>query len=417
MVFIIMNKQILNHFIIVHCIVSVILLINGCNQQPSPSTAATKAPPATQVTTLKVIEQDIPVNFEYVGQVAGSREVEVRARITGIVKKYLFQEGKAVTAGDILFKIEPEPFLAQVAQAEAALASAIASKASARAELKKAQRDIARISPLTKKNLLSRSEQDNAESAVELATAAVQRADAAILQARASIKTAQINLNYTEVKAPISGIIGRALKTEGSLAEVGNNSLLATIAQINPAYVNFGIAETEQIQHEHDILIKKLLVPDSGYQVMLKTTSGRALKTVGQIDFRDYKINISTGNFAMRAVIDNSLQILSPGQFVRVILQGAKRPAAIALPQRAVLDSPQGKYVYVAEKNGQANMIAQRRSVEVGEWVTLQGVLKNAWIITSGLKQGDEVVINGMARIFYPGMPIQIASDTDPQED
>lgn len=391
-----------------------LLLLTACNQQDSLQAAPEKqAPPPTQVTTLKVFPRDVSVNFEYVGQVAGSHEVEVRARITGIVEKRLFQEGKSVRAGEVLFKIDPEPFKAQLAQAKAALASAHASKASAKAQLKKAQRDFARIAPLTRRKLLSRSEQDNAESAIELAKAAIQQADAAILQAKATIRTSQINLGYTIIKAPISGVIGRVLKMEGSLAEAGSNSLLATIAQTNPAYINFGIAETEQIQREQDMGQGKLLVPDTGFKVVLKMTTGRFLKQTGRVDFQDYKIDSSTGNFSMRATIDNSQHILSPGQFVRVILQGGKRPNAFLIPQRAVLDSPQGKYVYLAAKNEKGGFIAQRQAVEVGEWVQQEGDLKNAWIIKSGIKQGDEVVINGMARIFFPGMPIQPSSDKE----
>lgn len=388
--------------------ISFLLMLTACDQQGSAEAAPEGgAMPPTQVTTMKVSSQDVPVSFEYVGEVAGSHEVEVRARVTGIVEKRLFQEGKAVKAGEVLFRIDAEPFKAQLEQAQAALAIAKASKASARAQLKKAERDYARIAPLTQKKMLSKSELDNTESAIELAKAAMQQADASIMQAQASIRTAQVNLDYTTIKAPITGIIGRVLKTEGSLAEAGSNSLLATIAQINPAYINFGISENEQVQHEQDISSGKLLMPDAGYDVVLKTGAGQVLPQTGRIDFQDYKTDPSTGNFAMRATIDNPKQALSPGQFVRVILQGGVRPAALLVPQRAVLDSPQGKYVYVATKNEQGGYLAMRRDVEVGEWVKLDGDLKNAWIIKSGLNQGDEVVVNGMARIFFPGMPIQ----------
>ncbi|CAA6810072.1 MAG: RND efflux system, membrane fusion protein CmeA [uncultured Thiotrichaceae bacterium] len=394
--------------------ISALLMLTACNQQGSAEEAAGGgAMPPTQVSTMKVSPRDVPVSFEYVGQVAGSHEVEVRARVTGIVEKRLFQEGTSVKAGDVLFKIDAEPFRAKLGQANAALAMAKASKASVRAELKKAERDYARIAPLTQKKMLSRSELDNTESAIELAKAAMQQADASIMQANASIRTAQVNFDYTTIKAPISGIIGRVLKTEGSLAEAGSNSLLATIAQTNPAYINFGVSENEQVQHQQEISAGKLLVPAEGYTVQLKTATGSLLEQTGRVNFQDYKIDPSTGNFSMRATIENPKQTLSPGQFVRVILQGGERPNAFLVPQRAVLDSPQGKYVYVATKNEQGAYLALRREVEVGEWVQLEGDLKNAWIIKSGLKQGDEVVIDGMARIFFPGMPIQPASEQD----
>lgn len=395
----------------------VLSLLSACNLQGQTDKAPPKQEtPPTQVTTMTVTPRDVPISFEYVGQVAGSREVEIRARVTGIIEKRLFQEGKPVKAGDTLFTIDPKPFIAQLEQAKATLASAKASKESAIAQLKKSRRDFARIAPLSKKNLLSRSDKDNAESSIELAKAAMQQADAAILQAKAAINTSEINLEYTTIKAPISGIIGRVQKTEGSLAEAGSNSLLTTIAQIDPAYINFGVAETEQIQHEKDISMGKLLLPASGFKVVLKNTVGNLLEKTGRVNFKDYKIDSSTGNFAMRASIDNAKKTLSPGQFVRVILQGGIRPDANVVPQKAVLDSPQGKYVYLAAKNGNGGFIAQRQAVKVGEWVQLDGALKNAWIIKSGLKENDEVVINGMARIFFPGMPIQPASAMDQKD-
>lgn len=392
-----------------------LLILSACDQQGSAeaSPEAAGMPPPTHVTTMTVGAQDVPVSFEYVGQVAGSQEVEVRARVTGIVEKRLFQEGTSVKEGDVLFKIDAAAFKAQLQQANASLAIAKAAKASALAQLKKAERDYARIAPLTEKKMLSKSQLDDTESAIELAKAGVQQADASIMQAEASIRTAQVNVDYTTIKAPISGTIGRVLKTEGSLVEAGSNSLLATLAQTNPAYINFGISETEQVQHAQDIATGKLIVPDSGYKVVLKTATGRILAQTGRINFQDYKTDPSTGNVALRATIDNPNQTLSPGQFVRVMLQGGVRPSAYLLPQRAVLDSPQGKYVYVATKNEQGGYLAMRREVDVGEWVQLEGDLKNAWIIKSGLKQGDEVVINGMARIFFPGMPIQPVSEQE----
>ena len=388
----------------------ILMLLTACNSKEQSAPAKQEAPPPTQVTTLAVTSRDVPVNFEYVGQVAGSQEVEIRARVTGIIEERLFEEGKTVNAGQTLFKIDPKPFNAQLGQAQAALAIAKASKEGAIAQLKISRRDFARIAPLAKKKLLSRQDKDNAESSIELAKAAMHQADAAILQAKAEINTSQINLDYTTIKAPISGIIGRALKTKGGLVEAGSNSLLTSIAQIDPAYINFGVAESEQIQHDKDLSTGKLLLPASGFKVALKNTVGNVLEKTGSVNFKDYKIDSSTGNFAMRASIDNAEKTLSPGQFVRVILQGGIRPSANVIPQRAVLDSPQGKYVYLAEKNEKGGFIAQRQAIEVGEWVQLDGELKNAWIIKSGLKNGDEVVINGMARIFFPGMPIQPSS-------
>lgn len=395
-------------------------LLTACEQENAaegPNSAG--APPPVQVTTLMVTPRNVPVSFEYTGQVAGSHEVEVRSRVSGIIEKRLYDEGTYVTAGKTLFEIDSASYRAQMAEAKAALASARASKTSALAQLKKAQRDYARIIPLAKRNLLSQSVSDDAESGLEIAKAAVQLADAAILQAKATIQSVQVNLDYTAVKAPISGIAGRAMKMEGSLVQAGSDSLLTTLSQTNPAYVNFGIPEPEQIQQQQEIAAKTLRLPDKGFEVALTSSNGKQLQQTGAVNFEDYKIDPKTGNFAVRATIDNTNRKLSPGQFVRVILKGAVRPNAILVPQRAVLDNPQGKYVYVVGKSkgkgkNQPEMtIAEQRAVEVGEWVQLEGELKNAWIIKSGLKKGDQVVTEGMARIFFPGMPIQPSTAND----
>ena len=380
-------------------------------QNAAEAPSADGAPPPTQVTTMTLTPRNVPVSYEYTGQVAGSREVEVRSRVSGIIEKLLFEEGKYVIEGKTLFQIDSAPFKAQMAEAQAALAIANASRGSALAQLKKAQRDYARIVPLAKQKLLSQSASDDAESALEIAKAAVQEADAAIMQAQATVNTVQISLDYTTIKAPISGTVGRAIKTEGSLVQAGSDSLLTTLSQNNPAYVNFGIPGQDQIQQQQEIAAKALLLPTSGFEVNLNSSTGLQLKKTGSVNFEDYKIDPKTGNFAVRATIDNSDKELSPGQFVRVILKGAIRPNAILVPQRAVLDNPQGKYVYVVgkskNKDQQEMAVAEQRPVEVGEWVKFEGDLKNAWIIKSGLNEGDQVVIEGTARIFYPGMPIQ----------
>ncbi len=387
------------------------LLLSACDQQMASETAPAEnaGPPPVQITAMTAEIQDVPVSFEYVGQVEGSNEVEIHARINGIIEKRLFDEGAGVKQGQVLFLIDPAPYEAQLAQAEAALASAEATKSSALAQLKQAQREYKRITPLSKQNLISQKELDSAESGVELAQAALRQSEAAILQAQANISSARINLAYTKITAPISGIVGRAQKKEGSLAEVGSNSLLTTVARTNPVFINFGVAETEHIQRQQDIKSGALLIPETGFDVAIQTTTGARLEQTGKVNFQDYKVDANTGNFSMRATLDNQNQALSPGQFVRVILQGAKRSGAILLPQRAVLDSPQGKYVYVVANGEQGGSVAERRPVSVGEWVQLEGEFSNAWIITSGLNPGEQIVVEGMARIFFPGMPIEVA--------
>ncbi|MEB8430832.1 efflux RND transporter periplasmic adaptor subunit [Cocleimonas sp. KMM 6892] len=382
-------------------------------EKPEANAAPGGMPPAQVISTV-VKPMDVPVSFSYTGQVAASHEVEVRARTSGIIEKRLYEEGRFVKEGDLLFTIDRAPLNAAMAEAKAALVSAKAAKSSAQAQLKKAQRDYARVIPLANKKLLSQSDKDDAESALEIAKAAILQTEATILQAETAIKTVQISLDYTNVKASISGIAGRAMKLQGSLVQAGSDSLLTTISQTNPAYVNFGIPEPKQISQQQEISSGLLKIPASGFKVALTSSNGQQLPQTGMVSFEDYKTDPNTGNFAVRATVDNPQRLLSPGQFVRVNLLGAIRPQAIVVPQRAVLDNPQGKYVYVVGKmkgkDGNEMTVAQQRPVEVGEWVQLDGDLENGWIIKSGLNAGDEVVTEGSARIFFPGMPIMTAA-------
>lgn len=374
--------------------IGLLLLLAACNQQGAGEAGGGQAPAQVSVMAAKLL--DAPVSFEYTGQVNGSNEVEIRARVTGIIDKRLYEEGSAVKAGQTLFQLDDAMFKAQAAQAEAALASA-------RAQLQKAERDYARVAPLSSKQLLSQSQRDDAESAVDIAKAAV-------MQAQASLDSARINLGYTTIKSPINGVAGRASQREGSLVQAGGDSLLTTVAQTDPAYVDFGMAEGDFQNLRQALSSGKLTLPEGGFTVVLKTPAGAPLEQTGQMNFQDYKVDAQTGNVAMRATIENPKRRLLPGQFVRVMLQGAHRPNAIVVPQQAVLDNPQGKYVYVMSKNEQGMDVALPHPVEAGEWVQMDGDLANGWILNSGIKEGDQVIVDGMARIFFPGMPVQVGA-------
>lgn len=352
--------------------------------------------PPADVGVLTVATADVPVDYEYVGQVAGSREVEVRARVNGIVEKRLYAEGARIKAGDPLFRLDDAPYKAQQAVAEAA-------KAQAEARVKQAEREVARLKPLVENQSASQRDLDNALSALDIARADVQAAAAQITQAR-------INVGYTDIRSPISGVAGRALKVEGALANAAGDSLLTTVAQVDPAYVNFGIGEADYLRLKREQAEGKLRVPAGGFHVVLLGADGAPLRSEGHIDFQDYRADSATGSFAMRSTVANGNGELAPGQFVRVRLTGALRPTAIALPQRAVLDGPQGKFVYVVSPGEKGGTVALPRPVQVGEWVHLDGSAgNNAWIIRDGLKPGDQVIVDGTARIFFPGAPVKPA--------
>ena len=350
-------------------------------------------PPAA-VTVRAVQPQTFPVTFEYVGQTQGSKDVEVRARVTGIIEKRLYQEGSFVKAGQPLFVIDARPYQAQVNAANADLARAMAQKA-------QADREYARLKPLAERKAIGQKEADDAASNADLAAAAVKSAQA---------KLAEINLNlgYTKVVAPISGLSSRAQKSEGSLA-TQNETLLTTISQIDPIWIVFNVSENEQLRLNRAVAAGQLKLPkDNAYDVTVKLSDGSAFPKQGKINFADTRVNPTTGTYEMRAEIPNADGALKPGQFVRVILRGASRVDVLAVPQVAVLDGPQGKFVYVAGKGKDGKDVAMPRPVVVGDWVADNG--KNEWVIESGLKPGDPVIVDGIAKLM-PGGPIRIGPE------
>jgi membrane fusion protein, multidrug efflux system len=398
--------------------VSLLALLTACNKESaSAESNHAAAPPPTAVTSITAARENIPINFEYVGQIAGSLDVEIRSRITGIVEQQHFDEGSEVKASQLLFTLDDALFKAEYQQALAAIDSARAQKVSAEAKLKQAERELRRVTPLAKKQMLSQNQQDDAESNVDIANANLVVADAAISLAEANLLTAKINLDYTRIRAPVSGVIGRALQNRGALVQAGSNSLLTTLVQIDPVYANFGIPENEWVKIRHDLANGALKFADKTFKVDLLEADSRVAIKSGELNFKDYKVDSNNGNFAMRATIANEDKLLSPGQFVRVRLNGVYRPDAIAVPQRAVLDGPGGKYVYVATTTDKGT-VALQKSIQLGEWVDLDKDRKNYWIVNSGLEVGDKVIVDGVARIFYPGMPVQLAdaqSTANPQ--
>jgi membrane fusion protein (multidrug efflux system) len=342
--------------------------------------------PPAPVTLAEVRTVTLPLRFEYVGQTAGSKEAEVRARVQGILERRAYQEGGRVAAGQTLFVIDPKPYAVTVAQNEAALAQA-------QAEHAQAKRNLERLRALVTENAISRREFDDAVSAEETTGAGVKLAQAKLAEAR-------LNLGYTTVVAPVAGYASRALKSEGSLVSPGQDSLLTTISQIDPIYVNFSISEAEKLRIDRLRAEGKLVAPDGkgGQEIALRLSDGTMFPRKGRLAFIDSRINPDTGSFDARATVANADGLLRPGQFVRVIVEGNTRPNAIVVPQRAVMEGPQGKFVYVAGKNPEGKDVALPRPVTVGDWIELEGA--NQWIVEAGLKPGDQVVVDGMARIF-----------------
>ena len=346
-------------------------------------------PPAV-VAVQEVQPKTIPVEFEYPAQTIGSREVEVRPRVAGILLKRNYEEGARVSAGQSLFTIDSATYEAAVSRAEADVAAAEARHNAAR-------RNAARVKPLFDAKAASQKDLDDATSADEVASADLKAAKARLTDAR-------LNLGYTKVESPVSGISSRALKSEGTLLQ-GPEVLLTTVSQVDPIYVNFGLPETEQTRLRSDAAAGKLALPKDGrFDVVIKFEDGRTYGRTGKLAFTDVRVNPQTGTSDARAELPNPAGEVRPGQFVRAVLKGAQRPNAIAVPQRAVMEGPQGKMVYLISPDNKA----MPRPVTVGDWTG------SDWIITSGLNAGDKVIVDGLAKIFFPGAPVQVGDPNAP---
>jgi membrane fusion protein, multidrug efflux system len=365
------------------------LAASGCGPSGGADQGGHKGPPGggmppPEVTAVTVAPKPVPVAFEYVGQTLGSREVEVRARVTGIILKRNFAEGGPVKQGQSLYTIDPAPFQAAVARAQADVAAA-------EARLEQAKRNAARFKPLYAEKAVSQKDYDDAVSA-ELIGIADAKA------ARARLNEAQLNLGYTKVEAPVSGMAGKSQRSEGSLVS-GPDVLLTTVVQLNPIWVSFGIPDNEQARLQKEIQAGSLAMPKNGqFEVSLLLADGSKYGRTGKLNFSDVRISAATGTRESRAEVPNPDGVLRPGQFVRVILSGASHPSAVTVPQRAVLEGPQGKFVYVVNEKS----AAEPRPVQAGEWA------ENQWIITSGLKEGDRVIVDGVMKLG-PGAPVRIA--------
>ena len=370
------------------------VLLAACNPSSSIAPAGPGGgmpPPEVSVITLQAKAQ--PVALELVGQTAGSRETEVRARVAGILQQRLFVEGTAVQAGTPLFQIDPATFQNQLASAEANLAVA-------EAKVKQARRDQARAAPLAAEKAISQKEADDAQSALE-------SAEAALKQTQAQASEARLNLAYTKVVAPIAGVTGTAAKSDGNLI-TASDSLLTTIVQTNPMYVNFSLSEADVLRMTQQLSSGQLNVSGStsgkraangslGFTVKLKLADGSVYAREGKLNFTSEKVNPQTGSFEARAELPNPDGVLRPGQFVRVMLGGASRPNSLSVPQRAVIDSPFGKIVFVVNKDDKL----EPHPVELDGWS------QGDWIVTKGVQAGDRVLVEGFIKAHDPGMTVK----------
>jgi len=339
--------------------------------------------PPAEVSVVKVEPRDTPIVVEFVAQTQSSHQVEIRARVNAFLDKRTYVEGSLVKAGQVMFKMDPKPFLAQLDAEQGALQQQQARLVTARANLK-------RVKPLAEQDALSQKDLDDATGQEQAAAAAVETA-------KANVEQAKLNLSYTTISSPVTGLSSYARIQDGAYVSQAN-SLLTYVAQTNPIWVNFSISENDVLKYRGQAEKGQLIVPKEGaYGVEVVLGDGSIYPHKGRVTFADAEYNTQTGTFLIRATLPNPKDVLRPGQFVRAHLLGAIRPKAILVPQRAVQQGSKGHFVWVVTKEAKA----ESRPVVVGEW---QG---NDWFITEGLKTGDQVVVDG-GLALQPGAPVTI---------
>jgi membrane fusion protein (multidrug efflux system) len=368
------------------------LLFGACEKSSEgEGMPAGMAPPPAQVTVMTVQPRTVAVPYELTGRLEGSREVEVRARVSGIILRREYAEGRPVRRGQTLFLIDPAPYRAEVQAAQAQLEEE-------RARLSRAEREKARLQPLVAERAVSQRDFDEASSEVEQARAAVG-------SAKARLDRAKLDLSYTRVDAPISGVTSRAEHSEGSLVSPGEgSSLLTRISQVQPIWVRFSVSDQTLQDLRKAISEKRVTSPGTNQlEVVLVQADGTVHPERGQVNFSDSLVDSATGSVELRAEVANASGDLLPGQFARVRLIGLERPDAILVPQRAVQQGQEGKFVFVVGADGKA----QAKPVQVGDW------LEQDWIVESGLAAGDRVVVDGAVKV-QPGAQVQIVDPNAP---
>ena len=350
----------------------------GCKQEAG-SAPAQQVP---QVEVISVVVQTIPDEPEFIGQAESSRPVEIRSQVTGLLKAVLYPEGRDVKKGDSLYQIDPVPFQAAVAIAKAKIAEA-------EARLVQARQDLARVKPLLAQQAVSQKDVDDAVAGNMTAKALLQGAKAELIKA-------QFDLDNTLITAPIDGLIERSRYYEGRLVSA-QTDLLTVVHRVDPMFVVVSVPETFILKRRRDIESKKITHPGV-YQLrgQLTLMDGTAYPDEGVLDLLEPGLRTETGSRQTRITFPNPQRTLMPGQFVKVRFTGDTKTDAILIPQRAVLQGPQGPFVYVV---GQDEKI-QIRDVAASDWKGDQ------WLIDRGLNQGDRVVVNGLMKIG-PGAPVK----------
>jgi len=360
-----------------------LILFAGCSEKAPPP-----APPTPQVEVITVTTQRVADEPEFIGQTEAFRPVEIRPQVTGIIQKVFFTEGRNVKINDRLYLIDPVPF-------KAIYLSGKAKVAQAQAQLVQAEQDLARVKPLLEEQAVSKKNVDDAVAAMLGARAALEAAQSDLVKAK-------FDLDNTLITAPVNGRIGRSHFYEGRLVSA-QTALLTTIDQLDPMYVNVGVPESYLLRRRRELAEQKIQRPDI-FQLrgVMTFSDGSVYPQEGILDFADVTLRSETGMLQARFTFPNpeggfspGQSYFYPGQFVKIRLKGYIRTDAILIPQRAVQQGPKGSFVYVIDGENKAEL----QPVLASTW---RG---NEWLIESGLRSGDRVVVEGFHRI-QPGIQV-----------
>jgi membrane fusion protein, multidrug efflux system len=358
-------------------------LLAACGRQAAPP-----APPPPEVAVQTVGQNGVPLELTYTARTVGSREVEVRARVGGILLKRRYEEGSRVQQGQPMFLIDPEPVRAR-------LASARAEVAVAKARLEEARRQKDRVLPLFQQNAVSQSRRDEVVSGFDVAQANVEAAES-------NLRMAQLDLEYTDVRAPIGGLTSREVLSEGSLVKTDqDSSLLTKIVQVDPLYIEFAVPEAEATLIRNSLPLSN--GPGDGQRVppnvRLLLENGTEYPESAKITFVDNAVDLNSGTVRVRAVLRNPEAQLIPGQFIRARVEGVTLTNVVAIPRKAVMSRGQGSFVWIVAAGDKVEM----RPVQTGR------SMGNDILVTKGLAPGDRYIVEGVLKV-QPGSQVSAVS-------
>lgn len=362
-------------------VVTTSALLIGCGKKEADG-----PPPPVEVGVITAHAQAVPLTRELVGRLSATRSADVRARVAGVLQKRLYKEGSNVTAGQPLFQIDPQPLAATLSGAQASLAQTEANATNARIAAQ-------RTREVAAKGLVSKASLDEAEAS-ERSTAAQ------VLQAKANVDMARINLGYATVTSPIAGRSGQQRVTEGALVGQGEATLLTTVEQIDPLYVNFDqpAAEIERLRLEQGTGAVTLMDRNAA-QVEVLLADGTPYRHKGTLDFFDFSVNPTTGALAFRGILPNPDRELLPGMYVNLRLTLGQRNHAFLVPPTALQRDAEGAYVKIVGSDGK---VIQKR-------VTTTALRGGEWIVTEGIAEGDRLIVQGTQKA-QPGAPVKVVS-------